>query len=112
MPDLELHLRADTKRARYLPPPVGAVPAHGTVRRIKAIVFPRYRTRVEARLEPLSTLDALTAFLSECVVVDTVLDPDKVERLIDWFGRMPCYRLEFSDLSEAIELVRAIGRAE
>lgn len=112
LPDLPLHLRADTKRARYLPPPVGSVPRHGTTRPIKAIVFPRYRAGAEARLEALGKLDALTAFLSECVVVDTRLDPDKVERLIDWFGQVPCYRLEFADLGRAIDLFRGIGRAD
>lgn len=112
LPDLDLHLRKDTKHARYLQPPVGSVPAHGTARRIKAIVFPRYTAGAETRLEALSELDALAEFLSECVVVDTRLDQDKVEQLIDWFSLIPCYRLEFADLGQAIERVRGISGAD
>lgn len=102
------HLRGDGKRVRYLRPPEGAVPPPTTRRPVGALIFPCYAPGQPTTLTPLGRFEALQCLMRECVIVDTRLDADKVAGLLAWLERTPSHRLAFSDLDDAVAVVRKL----
>lgn len=109
---LDVHLRSDGKRVRYLPPPAHAVPPPETRRPVAAIVFPRYRPEQATTLEPMDSAQALQWLLRECLVVDARLTLDRVAGLLAWIEQTPCYRLVVSDLDTAVALMKALAHEQ
>ena len=98
--------REDGIDVRFLPPPEKCRPAMGQgATAVGWIIFPRYRADQETRLQPMDADQALARLLAECMATPKLLDPDYVERLVDWICRTNCYELVFSDLKQASRLI-------
>ncbi|MES9937980.1 MAG: PqqD family peptide modification chaperone [Sedimenticola sp.] len=110
LPELCLHLRGDEKWARYMPPPPTSIPPTNSLRPVGAIIFPRYKPGETTLIEELPPAEAVESLMRECLIVDTHLDREKVSSLLKWIDRTPCYRLQVSDLEEAVDLLRALSR--
>ncbi len=91
-------------RIRYLRPrfPVRE-PFQG--KKINKIVFIRFNKGAAFRLEKLDTPGALATFHEEAWVSQ---NPGHAQRFIDWFVGLSCYRLEYSDNSQAVEAIRKL----
>lgn len=111
LPNLNMHLRSDGKRVRYLPPPAQSVVPAGTLRTVGAIIFPRYAPDEATVLEDMGSMDALQSLMHECLAVDTRLDVDNVAGLVDWLDKTPCYRLTVSHLGTAVALMQGLSSA-
>ncbi|NIB40156.1 PqqD family peptide modification chaperone [Pseudomaricurvus alkylphenolicus] len=110
LPGLTMHNRGDGKRVRYLRPPSGSIPSADTLRPVGALVFPQYTPGGPSTLKPLSALDTLQMLMAECLIVDTILNAEKVAALLSWIERTPSYRLEVDSLNQAVELMRHLSR--
>jgi len=51
-------------------------------------------------------MDLLT---KQCLIVDTRLNVEKVGNFLKWIEEMPCYRLVFSDLTIAVDLIKSLS---
>jgi hypothetical protein len=98
-----IHLRADGKRVRYLRPPDIDRDARGS---ISHIIFPRYNSEGQTRLEPIGRCEALRRLMEECLALRYRLDHHNVKRLVGWIARIECFTLNYASLEEAAELVR------
>jgi hypothetical protein len=77
---------------------------------VGALVFPRYTPGGQSTLKPLSALDALQMLMAECLIVDTILNAEKVAALLSWIEITPSYRLEVDSLDQAVESMRHLSR--
>lgn len=105
---LPVHKRGDGKDVVYLPPPRASLTATDAARPVAAIVFPQYREAAPTSLQRLSSPDALKRLLNECLVVTPPLDLAKVQALIGWVDRTPCYALSYGVTGEAVAAVRQL----
>jgi len=105
---LPIHNRGDGKRVCYMPPPAHALPASTAPKPVKAVVFPQFQPGASSKLDRMDTVDALKKLMDECLVVDKRLDRQKVAGLIDWIGKVDCYRLVFSDAEDAVRKIKRL----
>ncbi len=108
-PDLleqPVHDRIDGQRVRYLAPPTVAGDARrDTGRPVAAIVFLKREDGGAAELAALPPFEALQRLLAGFFPLADGLDPDKVERLLEWIGRTPSFELRFSSLEDCVTQV-------
>lgn len=107
--NLESHMRSDGKIVRYLPPDAANIPANGTKRPVAAIIFPRFDPSAAFDFSPMSKLEALVLLLQECLIVDSVLNPKKIEDLLNWIKQTPCYRLTNHNLDKAVKSIQNLN---
>lgn len=105
---LAVHARGDGKCVTYMPPPLDRLPTTMSARPARAIVFPKYAAGSETTLLPVPRAEALQQLLGECMAVAEPLDAARVERLVQWIGAIPCYRLTFGGLDDAIAAVQKV----
>jgi hypothetical protein len=93
---------------RYLRP---RLPSYDTYKptEVRKIVFIRYNPRVRFKIEKLSEIRALTLFHEEAWVSH---NPDHVRKFVDWFVTLSCYRIEYSELSQALKAIRELFAEE
>jgi hypothetical protein len=103
------HVREDSVRVRYLPPPAAALPASGASMRARWIVFPRYATDAATSLRPIDRPAALRQLLEESYIPAGSLNRARVESLVGWMREVDCYELTFSSLTRAVNLVRRLS---
>jgi hypothetical protein len=103
---LPIHRRNDGKVVRYIPPPPSAA-GHNAVP-VSHIIFPCYRPGASTVLQPLASADAVGNLMGQCLALRHPLDHGNVRELVRWIGTIDCYRLEFSDLQTAVDLVKDI----
>jgi hypothetical protein len=109
--DLEVHHRGDGKIVRYLNPPSEVLDSgSGIVHPVGWVVFPRYEPFVQTVLRPLGRGEALRRLLEECLVVPAPLDRSKVERVVRWIGKIPCFEMPMSSLAVGSALLTALCR--
>lgn len=107
-PDLScqpIHDRPDGKRVRYLVSPPPARP--GNPRAVAWIVFPQ-RTNHRSELVPISRPDALCRLTAQFCPLGSGLDLPKVEQLIEWISRLPCFELRYATLDHGIDLIKSL----
>ena len=107
--DLPVHLREDGERVRYLPPPRDSM-VHDRISGypVEVIVFPRFAPDAPGRLCPLSRLEALTRLLDCCLSLPSWLAADRVEALVRWMRRVPCFELHMNSVPEAVANLRGL----
>ncbi|HVG83597.1 MAG TPA: DUF692 family protein [Vicinamibacterales bacterium] len=103
------HVREDSVRVRYLPPPAAVLPASGASMRARWIVFPRYAADAATSLHPIDRPTALRRLLEESYVPAGSLNRARVESLVGWMREVDCYELPFSSLERAVDLVRRVS---
>lgn len=109
--ELQVHQRGDGKRVVYMTPPPECRPANDDPRPVAALVFPRYAPDAMTSLVPLVKFDALKRLLDECMAVPSPLDFVKVEALVRWISRTPCYSLTYGSTEAAIAEIRSVFAA-
>lgn len=108
---LTAHVRIDGRRVRYLTPPADRCAVSvDEAEPVRWVIFPRYDAAEATRLVPLDRIEALRRLLDQCLVLPEDLDWPKVQRLTQWFRGIECYEMPLSSLTEAVELVRSLGR--
>lgn len=108
---LQVHQRGDGKQVVYLTPPPDVRPSGDDPRPVAAMVFPRYSLDAPNSLVPLPKGEALKRLLEECMVVPAPLDFIKVESLVKWVSRTPCYSLNYGSTEAAIAQVASVFTA-
>lgn len=105
---LPVHRRGDGKRVVYLPPAREQRPRDERARRVHALVFPQYVPGSETALTPLARPAALQALLSQCLRVAVRLDCARVERIVSWIAKLPCYALRVGTSEAAVAAIETI----
>jgi hypothetical protein len=105
---LPLHRRGDGKRVAYMPPPPHSRPSSEDPRPVRALVFPRFAPGATTSLDRLPRAEALRRLLSQCLVVAQRLDVDRVETLVRWIAKVPCYALEYGSTDGAVGAITAV----
>ena len=105
---LAVHRRGDGKDVIYLPPPRASLPATSDSRPVAAIVFPRYAAGARTHLSALAKVDSIKRVMDECLVVTPPLDVVKVDALVRWIEKTPCYNLSYGSNADAVEAVRSV----
>ena len=105
---LPVHRRGDGKRVVYLPPAREHRPRDERARPVHALVFPHYAPASETALTPLPRPAALQALLSQCLRVAARLDCERVERIVSWIAKLPCYALRVGASEAAVAAIAAI----
>ena len=106
---LQSHRRNDGKIVRYLPPDPSTVPPQGTRRPVGAIICPEYVESGQTSLSVMNKVDTLLVLMQDCLIVNTRLDRNKVENLLAWLEKTPCYRLITTDLEKAVRSVQQLS---
>ena len=100
---LPVHVRADEKVIRYIPPPENT--AEQSAVPVSHIMFPRYEPDTPTRLERIDRSAALGRLMGECLALRQRLDQQNVRELVRWIAGIECYELTFSCLETARRLV-------
>jgi hypothetical protein len=108
---LQVHQRGDGKQVVYISPPLESRPTNDSPRQVAALVFPRYEPDGTTSMAPLAKYDALKRLMDECMAVPSPLDSTKVEALVQWISRTPCYSLTYGSIGAAITEVRSVFAA-
>ena len=103
------HVREDSVRVRYLPPPAAVLPASDASTRARWIVFPSYAADAATSLRPIDRPAALRRLLEESYVPAGTLNRARVESLVGWMREVDCFELPFSSLEHAVDLVRRLS---
>jgi hypothetical protein len=101
--DLPRHMRADGIGVRYHRPaaiqPEGCLP-------IRALVYPQYSHDAATRLVALSPLDSLATLATTGSSARPLVSAD-ISAMLE-MASLPSYRLEFSDLSQALGFINGL----
>lgn len=107
---LDVHIREDEQRVRYLSPP-GYDSELPQTMPVRWIVFPSYDPHAETRLKPISRTDALRRLMGECMVLPELLDESRVHAMVRWLRNVECMELPLSSLDGAVDLIQNLCRA-
>lgn len=69
---------------------------------VKAIVFLQYHPEVEVEFKKISNLEAMDRFLQQLWLPPTA---QVASTFMDWYFQIPCYTLNYSDNTKAIETI-------
>ena len=105
---LAIHRRGDGKRVAYMPPPARSRPASEEARPVGALIFPRFTPGAGTSFAPLPRSEALQRLMTECIGVSEALDTNRVEALVRWIARIPCYALTHGSTDDAIAAVASV----
>ncbi len=104
------HTRIDGKKIRYLAPPTHTskwVASKKTT--VDIIIFPQFDAGCNAfAIEKISAAEGLHELTEAGYNIRSQLTANKVRQLIDWIAGIPCYKLRFSQLSEAIDIILSL----
>ncbi len=108
--DLPVHWRGDGKAVRYLVPhaAAGLMPRRPVP--IGWIVFPAFESGRSPALDPIDGGAALKRLLPGVAPLGAGLTPAKLDRLIGWIARVPCFELRYGGLDDAIALLKGLCR--
>ncbi|MDH4008839.1 MAG: PqqD family peptide modification chaperone [Desulfuromonadales bacterium] len=102
------HRRADGQIVRYLGTPQIALADPTTDQvPVATLIFPRYQPDKPTQLHRLTPLEALER-LTQTGSSERPLRPADVDALLTLAGQRPCWRLDYSDLDEAVEVVGSV----
>jgi len=104
---LDVHMRDDGKTVRYVAPARGRCAADVALP-ARWLIFPRYDPNARTALQPMTPSAALRRLLEQCTSLPELLDETRVERLVQWMRRLPCFDLPMSSLKEAVEQVQHV----
>ena len=76
------------------------------------IIFPHYTPDEVTELRPVGRPEALRRLLRECLVLPESMDRAGVESLVHWIQSVECFELPMSSLTDAVGLVKRLGRAQ
>jgi len=103
--DLPIHLRADGRRVRYLPPMTSAIPVDHHTAKIGCIVFPRFNPNDSASLRPTTKSLVLQRLFQDSLAVPADLNLGYVAKLIAWIEDVDCYDLTAPNIEEAVGIL-------
>jgi hypothetical protein len=99
--------RIGPKTVRHLPPRATiAAPVP-----LKAFLFPRYMAGAPTSLTAVPPLDALARLVNDRIWIGYPLREEAIDALLDLLARTPCHALDYGDLADAAERLRAIAGA-
>ena len=96
----EFHFEGLNKTVKYLPPDSNLVNNSFSV---KAIVLVKYQPEISCELHSISNAEAFQE-----LVPDSWLSPiaENADHFLDWFLKMPCYRLTYSDNEKMLSAIK------
>lgn len=105
LPEAEVYLRPDNKRVRYIIAPQESLASEEEEAPVGALVFLEYSPEAASSQKEIGKADALKR-LAATGSSDRELAMDDVEAMIAIVEQVPCHELVFSDLDNAIELLK------
>lgn len=96
------------KLGRYLPLKQ-ALFNKSLINKARALVFIRHDTTVDFCWEELSRLEAISLFNEEAWLSPS---PKNARRYINWFLKLPCYRLNYSENTKAVKAIMQLFQVE
>jgi hypothetical protein len=97
-----------SRRVRLLPPP----PTDPLLWRrrypVRAIICLRFAPSGQLALQALQPFELLQEIVESQAYFQQPLVPERVERLVEWVGKVPGYRLSYSSLEDAAKLLRTL----
>ena len=103
---LPVHKRDDDKLVRYISPPADSRARQPTA--VSHIIFPRYAAGSTSTLRKIGRADALEMLMAECIAAREDFSLADAQDLLRWVAQIDCYRLTFSSLDDAVNLVREV----
>ncbi|MCB2148560.1 MAG: PqqD family peptide modification chaperone [Deltaproteobacteria bacterium] len=104
--DRPIHLRTDGKKVRYLSPSVKNLPeVVENSSPVDFLIFPKYIKGAEDRLAKIDKMEALQR-LAKTGSSNRVFTSRDVEAMITLIERRPCYELVFSELPQAVSILK------
>lgn len=108
---LPTHIRNDGRSIRYLPPPTNEfINNPTTMLTISHIVFPSYQSDRKATLRSISQADGLCRIAEAGYDVHGGLSVARVQQLVDWIAKIPCYEFHYSNLGKAVNALKNLLR--
>ncbi len=89
------------KSVRYLHP-LSSVSTDYKPRPVKTMIFIKYNPEIACQLIPLSIPEALKLYHEQAWVSH---NPSYARTFINWFVKLECFRLEYSDIKKGMEAV-------
>ncbi len=105
LPNLQSFRRADNKIVRYMTLDPKNIAAQELLLPIKNVIFPNYNREAPCQLTPISKEEALVKIVETCSS-DRDLLPQDIQSLIQIILGAHCSSLIFSDLNQAVSLVK------
>ncbi len=99
--NLPTHVQAGEVHVRFLNPPRNLITTQES-HSVTHIVFPKYSAAKPTQLMPLGHAEALWRIAEGGYAVPGQLDKTRVEGLIAWVIRLPCYELIIGTLDDAV----------
>jgi len=108
---LPTHIRNDGRSVRYLPPPTNELANNSTTMlNISHIVFPSYQSEISAAIQPISQAEGLCRIAEAGYDIHGGLSVARVQQLVDWIAKIPCYDFQYSNLGKAVDAIKSLLR--
>jgi len=108
---LPTHIRNDGRSVRYLPPPTNELANNPTTMlNISHIVFPSYQSEISAAIQPISQAEGLCRIAEAGYDIHGGLSVARVQQLVDWIAKIPCYEFQYSNLGKAVDAIKSLLR--
>jgi hypothetical protein len=106
---LPTHIRNDGRSIRYLPPPTNELTNNPTTMlTISHIVFPSYQSGNNVTVRPISQAEGLCRIAEAGYDVHGGLSVARVQQLVDWIAKIPCYEFHYSNLGKAVDALKSL----
>ncbi len=102
------HIRFDQQKVRFLTPENIKIKK----RKPTHLIFPQYKKGAKNTLSPLNACDAMSKIKKAGYQLETPLTQEHFEYIINYLLVLPKFSLEYSSLSEAIQIIKELTFAE
>jgi len=94
------------RTVRYLPPITGDTKSWNRTWPVGALIFPTYQADSRLHCVAISSIEALQLTIQSGALLE-----NQVAEFLSWLEATPAYRIQFSDLAQAIEAVTEIAQS-
>ena len=107
---LTTHMRIDSKKIRYLAPATRTNRWRASKKTtVDIIIFPQFDAGCNTfEIEKICAAEGLRKLTEAGYNIRSQLTANKVKQLIDWIRGIPCYKLRFSQMSDAIDIILSL----
>jgi len=73
-------------------------------------VFPSYQSEISAAIQPISQAEGLCRIAEAGYDIHGGLSVARVQQLVDWIEKIPCYEFQYSNLGKAVDAIKSLLR--
>ena len=100
-------LMRDGNPVRFLPPSSG-ISDEGEKLTTQLIIFPKYKTTNQPKLQPLNSVDTLKKLISNSTWFGESVTNNRLEELVYWCNSADAYEMSFDNLENGIYLLNGL----